>query len=124
MLESVRKPAVIELTNLGVKMMPKTKVTSVTVECANTIIKRWHDVVRYGASLHPDPWTVAQHGFAPVSMRNADGYLKQMKMLLVEGHPNIFAVGNAGNLEPNRATHTESQAAHLIKNLLAVLAGG
>lgn len=38
-LESVREQAVAELTNLGVKVMPKTNVTDATTEGANKIIK-------------------------------------------------------------------------------------
>ncbi|QYS95258.1 Pyr_redox_2 domain-containing protein [Trichoderma simmonsii] len=127
-LESVRKQAVTELTNLGVKMMPKTHVTDVTTEGANTIIKvrssdgKMSSVLAqaYIPSLGLSPNTA----FAPASMRNANGYLKQMTTLQVEGHPNIFVVGDAGSLEPNRAAHTESQATHFIKNLSTILSGG
>ncbi|KAL6835525.1 putative apoptosis-inducing factor [Trichoderma camerunense] len=127
-LESVRKQAVTELTNLGVKMIPKTHVTDVTTEGANMIIKvrgsneKMSSVLAqaYIPSLGLSPNTA----FAPASMRNANGYLKQMTTLQVEGHPNIFVVGDAGSLEPNRAAHTESQATQFIKNLSTILSGG
>jgi NADH dehydrogenase FAD-containing subunit len=125
-LESVRKQAVTGLMNLDAKMMPKTKVTDVTAEGANTIIKvhgsdgTMSPVMAQAYNLGLSPNTA----FAPASMHNADSYLKQMKTLQVEGHPNIFVVGDAGSLEPNRVTQTESQAAHLIKNLPAALVGG
>ncbi|KAL7785417.1 putative apoptosis-inducing factor [Trichoderma afarasin] len=103
----VRKQAVTELTNLGLKMMPKTHVTDVTTEA-------------YIPSLGLSPNTA----FAPASMRNTNGYLKQMTTLQVEGHPNIFVVGDAGSLEPKRAAHTESQATQFTKSLSTILSGG
>ncbi|KAK0758749.1 hypothetical protein N5P37_008232, partial [Trichoderma harzianum] len=127
-LENVRKQAVTELTNLGVKMMPKTNVTDVTTECANTIIKmRGSDGMISSVMVQPYILTLGLSpniAFVPASMRNAGGYLKQTTTLQVEGHSNIFAVGDAGSLEPNRATHTESWATHLIKKFPTILAGG
>ncbi|KAJ4863488.1 pyridine nucleotide-disulfide oxidoreductase domain-containing protein [Trichoderma breve] len=91
-------------------MISKTHVTDVTTEGANTIIKvRGSDgemssvlAQTYIPSLGLSPNTA----FAPASMRNANGYLKQMTTLQIEGHPNIFV------------------ATHFIKNLSTILSGG
>ncbi|KAL6805107.1 putative apoptosis-inducing factor [Trichoderma sp. SZMC 28012] len=96
----VRKQAVTELTKLGLKMMPKTHVTDMSSVLAQAYIP----------SLGLSPNTA----FAPASMRNTNGYLKQMTTLQVEGHPNIFV----------RAAHTESQATQFTKNLSTILSGG
>lgn len=61
--------------------------------------------------------------FAPKELLDSAGYFKQTDELKVEGHDNIFVVGDVGNLQPATAKTIEEQLAHLAKALPAHLAG-
>lgn len=66
---------------------------------------------------------VPNSGFAPADMLDSSGYFKQTNELKVEGHDNIFVVGDAGNLQPATTKTVEEQLNHLAKALPAHLSG-
>ncbi|KHO11187.1 Ubiquitin [Metarhizium robertsii ARSEF 23] len=62
--------------------------------------------------------------FVPKGMLDKNGYIGQMSFLRADGYKNIFAVGDAKNLEDNRTLAADAQAGHLTKVLRAYFKGG
>lgn len=121
MLESARKQAKVELENLNVKLIPHTTVTKVTVEGENTILEltsadgttRTLTTQAYIPATGVTPNTA----FAPTSMVNSRGYIKQTKTLNAEGYANVFVLGDVGSLEASKSQLADAQCVHLIRAL-------
>lgn len=127
-LHSVRKQVVKELSKLKVNLLPKTRVAEVTKDGKDTILQlRRADgsfqTLRTQAYI-PATGTKPNTAFAPKEILDNRGFIKQTKYLQVEDHTDIFVLGDAGNLESNRAMYADSQCLHLIKNLPIYLSGG
>lgn len=127
-LESVRRQAAKELSKLNVNLLPQTRVTEATEDGKDTILQlRRADgsfqTLRTRAYI-PATGTKPNTAFVPKEILDHRGFIKQTNYLQVEGHTDIFVLGDAGNLESNRATHADSQCLHLVKNLPIYLSGG
>ncbi|KAJ4172821.1 hypothetical protein NW754_003026 [Fusarium falciforme] len=127
-LDSVRKQVVKELSKLKVNLLPRTRVTEITKDGKDTILQlRRADgsfqTLRTQAYV-PATGTKPNTAFAPKDILDNRGFIKQTNYLQVEDHSDIFVLGDAGNLESNRAMHADSQCLHLIKNLPIYLNGG
>lgn len=126
-LPSVRKQIRAELDKLKVKTIPNTKVTSVSTKGADTILELTaadgSTTTLATQAYIPALGVVPNTNFAPASILNAGGYIKQTKSLQVDGHSDIFVLGDAGSLEDNRGGIADLQAQHLIKALPLYLEG-
>jgi NADH dehydrogenase FAD-containing subunit len=65
----------------------------------------------------------ANSSFLPTTLLDDKGNLKLDTNICVTGFENIWAAGDAGNLEPKQLIYAERQALHLAMNLDAVLTG-
>lgn len=128
MMSSVRKQARVELERLNVKLVSNTTVTKVTKEGKETTLeltgKDGKKTTMKTEAYIPATGVKPNASFAPPSMLDATGHLKQSKTLQSPSHPSIFIVGDAGNLEDSKASIADEQAVHLIKNLPAHLLQG
>ncbi|PNY24106.1 Apoptosis-inducing factor 2 [Tolypocladium capitatum] len=120
-LQSVRKQTKTELEKIKVKMVANTTVTKVTRSGRDTILElRAADGSTSTLTTQayvPTTGVTPNTAFAPASMLDAHGYVKQTTRLQAEGHANIFVVGDAGSLEASKAQAAEAQTIHLIKTL-------
>lgn len=128
MLDSARKQARLELERLNVKLVPSTTVTKVTKEGKESVLELTSKDGKK-STLKTDVYIPAtgikpNTSFAPASMLDASGYLNQNKSLQSPSYPNIFIVGDVGNLEASKASLADEQAVYLIKNLPAHLLQG
>ncbi|KAM0204491.1 hypothetical protein ACHAPA_006738 [Fusarium lateritium] len=128
--DAVRKQALKELEKLKVKSMPKSTVISATptpgssdivleVRSSDGTIKK----VTTQAYL-PATGVVPNTEFAPKTILDSNNFIKQTTHLQVEGHKNIFVLGDAGNLEESLIGRADTQALHLIKTLPIHIDGG
>ncbi|OAQ63494.1 apoptosis-inducing factor [Pochonia chlamydosporia 170] len=127
-MDSVRKQTKLELERMNVKLMPKTTVTKATIQGKDTILQLRHadgttKTLTTQAYL-PTTGMTPNTSFVPTKMLDSNGYVKQTSFLRAEGYKNIFVVGDAGNLEDNRALAADGQAGHLIKVLPGYFDGG
>ncbi|KAG8666374.1 hypothetical protein FPOAC2_11486 [Fusarium poae] len=128
--DTVRKSIVKELENLKVKSMPNTKVISATPTPGSSDIvieARSSDgtIKKITAQAYlPATGIVPNTEFVPKTLLDSNGFIKQTTRLQVEGHKNVFVVGDVGNLEASQLGMAENQSIHLFKNLPAYLEGG
>lgn len=127
-LDSVRKAAKNELEKLKVKIIPNSTVVSATASGNDTVIEvRNSDgstkTITAGAYL-PATGVIPNTEFVPAKLLDSRGHIKTTKLLQVEGHSNIFVIGDAGNLEASKALMAEAQTLHLIKALPVYLDSG
>ncbi|CAG9943196.1 unnamed protein product [Clonostachys rosea f. rosea IK726] len=120
-LDSVRKQVRIELEKMKVKLISNSTVTStkrdgsdITVEILN---QNGETRTIKAQAYIPATGVAPNSGFAPKELLDERGYFKQTKTLQLEGHSDIFVVGDVGNKEPSKAMITEAQANHVIKAL-------
>jgi len=127
MLDSVRKQARVELERLNVKLVSNSTVTNVTKDGNETVLELTSNgkMSTLKADVHIAATGVQPNtSFAPASMLDSKGYLKQDKTLRAPFYPDIFIVGDAGNLEESKATIADEQAVQLINALPAHLLEG
>ncbi|KAJ4250566.1 hypothetical protein NW762_011821 [Fusarium torreyae] len=128
--DAVRKQTLKELQKLKVKAMPKSTVISATptpgssdivleVQTSDGTIKK----VTTQAYL-PATGILPNTEFVPKALLDSNNFIKQTNRLQVEGHNNIFVVGDAGNLENSQLAYAEAQSMHLLKALPAYIDGG
>jgi NADH dehydrogenase FAD-containing subunit len=127
-MDSVRKQTKVELEKMNVKVIPKTTVTKTTTEGKDIILELQHAdgttrTLTTQAYL-PTTGMTPNTSFAPKKMLDSNGYIKQTSLLKAEGYKNIFVIGDAGNLEDNRALAADGQVEHLIKLLPGYFGGG
>ena len=127
-IDSARKASENELKKMKVKLHPSTTVGNVTNKGTEYDIElKGKDgkvtTITAGAYI-PAFGLTPNTQFAPASLLDGGGYLKQTKTLQHPSHNNIFIVGDAGNLEPSKAMIADAQATHLTKNLPAHLLSG
>ena len=121
LMDSVRKQAKLELEKLNVKIIADSSVTNVTKSGTDSLIEiRSSDgktqtltAQAYVPAFGLKPNTE----FAPSILLDDARKFKQSKTLQSVDHPEIFIVGDAGNLQTAKAQNAEMQAAHLIKTL-------
>ncbi|KAM0558476.1 hypothetical protein ACHAPJ_004670 [Fusarium lateritium] len=128
--DAVRKQTLKELQKPKVKAMPKSTVISATptpgssdivleVQTSDGTIKK----VTTQAYL-PATGILPNTEFVPKTLLDSNNFIKQTNHLQVEGHNNIFVVGDAGNLENSQLALAEAQSMHLLKALPAYIDGG
>ncbi|KAM4056028.1 pyridine nucleotide-disulfide oxidoreductase [Hirsutella rhossiliensis] len=127
-LASVRKQARAELDKLKVKVIANTTVTKVSRTGRDTVLELRHadgsTRTLTAQAYIPATGVTPNTSFAPASMLDGRGYIKQTGRLTAEGFDDIFVMGDAGNLEASKAQAAEAQAKHLIKALPVHLDGG
>ena len=120
-IDSARKTAKTQLENLNVKLIPNSTVTKVTTQGDDTVLEitgKDGKVTSLTAGAYvPATGMTPNSSFAPASMLDSRGYIKQTKTLQAEGHPDIFVLGDVGTLEINRVVMADAQGAHLLKAL-------
>ncbi|EEU44267.1 uncharacterized protein NECHADRAFT_101554 [Fusarium vanettenii 77-13-4] len=128
--DAVRKQAQKELEKLKVKLIPNTTVASATPTPGSSDIVlelRASDgktkTITAQAYL-PATGIIPNTEFVPKELLDGRNYIKQTTSLQVEGHKNIFVVGDAGNLEVPKLMHAEAQSRHMLKALPAYLESG
>lgn len=127
-LASARETAAAELKRLKVKLMPNTTVAKATTTGRETMLELCNadgstqtlTAQAYVPALGMRPNT----SFLPADMLDGKDLVRQTQTLQVEGHPDIFVVGDAGNLQAARAQNTEAQMLHAVKALPAFLESG
>lgn len=128
MMQSVRKQTRTELEKMKVKMVANTTVTKATRSGRDTVLElRAADgstTTLTAQAYIPTTGVTPNTAFAPASMLDGRGHVKQTTRLQAEGHADIFVVGDAGSLETSTAQAAEAQAVHLIKALPLHLDGG
>ncbi|RBR12856.1 uncharacterized protein FIESC28_08446 [Fusarium coffeatum] len=128
--ETVRKSVVKELDNLKVKRMSNTKVISATPKPGSPdiiieVLSSDGTTKQITAQAYlPATGIVPNTEFVPKTLLDKDGFIKQTTHLKVEGHNNIFVVGDAGNLENSQIAMAENQSIYLFKALPTYLDGG
>ncbi|KAH7266767.1 uncharacterized protein BKA55DRAFT_553225 [Fusarium redolens] len=126
--DGVRKQILKELKKLKVKTMPKSTVISATPSGSDTILEvRSADgtTKKITANAYlPAIGTIPNTEFVPKNLLDSNGFVKQTTHLQVEGHKNIFVIGDAGNLENSQLSMADKQAQHLFKNLPTHIDGG
>ncbi|CAM1508435.1 Fc.00g052830.m01.CDS01 [Cosmosporella sp. VM-42] len=128
-IESVRKASKNELEKLKVKLIPNSKVVSATPSGSSDIIivTKSSDGTTKSITAQaylPATGIIPNTEFMPVNLLDDRGYIKQTKLLQVEGHSNIFVIGDAGNLEASKSMLAEAQMLHLMKALPDYLSTG
>ncbi|KAL7956734.1 hypothetical protein V8C34DRAFT_315393 [Trichoderma compactum] len=126
-IQNVRKQAQTELEEMDVVLIPNTTVSQVTTS-ENGFVLALYDKNGTTKSLTPQAYvsTTGQTPntrFVPADMLDSHNFIKQTTTLQAERFPNIFDLGDVGNLEGCKAQYAESQALHLIKALPAYLSG-
>lgn len=128
LIDSVRKAARTELDKLKVKVIPNSTVAKATPSGEDTIIEVLSEdgtTKSITAQAYVPAFGITPNTeFMPSNLVDAQGFIKQTKHLRVEGHSNIFVVGDAGGLEASMAQTTEAQTIHLIKALPIYFNGG
>ncbi|CAI6092559.1 unnamed protein product [Clonostachys chloroleuca] len=119
--DSVRSQVKLELERLKVKLISDTTVTShgshdgtITLQLKNA--EGSVESISTEAYL-PAFGLIPNTDFMPEHLLDDRKYIKQTTKLQVEGHSNIFVIGDAGSLESSNAIHADKQAVHLIKAL-------
>lgn len=120
-IASVRKQTRSEIEKLRVKMVPNTKVTNVTVSGEDTILELTDSNGKKSTlttqAYIPALGVVPNTSFMPADMLDGSGYVRQTTTLRADGHDDVFVIGDAGNLEGNKAAAADAQAQHLITAL-------
>lgn len=127
-VDKVRQSAVNELKRLKVDIIPNTKVVNTTTKDGETILelKAVDGSIRTITTQAYIPATgvIPNTSFMPSTLVDDKGFIKQTTRLQVEGHKNIFVIGDAGNLEAAKLQFAETQGVHLINALPAYIDGG
>ncbi|TQS31969.1 hypothetical protein Golomagni_07732, partial [Golovinomyces magnicellulatus] len=124
-LPSVRHTVDSDLQRLGVHLLRNSRVSETMAAGSNGQAR-----IRLstGAELTADCY-LALHGiklntsFIPPSLLDGKGNVNQEPTMQVTGVKNIWAIGDAGSLEPKQLTVIDSQVIHLASALDAVLSG-
>jgi NADH dehydrogenase FAD-containing subunit len=125
-LDSVRDIAEKDLQKLGVKIIKNTRVASATTDKASD--KRITVTLSDGNTISAD-CHIPLHGiklntsFMPAQYLTADGSIKQSDIMQVDGLKNVWAIGDAGILEPKQLTVIDNQIVHLAASLDKILTG-
>ncbi|KAF4338501.1 apoptosis-inducing factor 2 [Fusarium beomiforme] len=126
--DAVRKQTLKELKKLKVNIMSKSTVISATPSGSDTILEvRSADgnVKKITTQAYlPATGIVPNTEFVPKTLLDSKGYIKQTTRLQVEGHKNIFVIGDAGSLENSQLGMADAQAQHLMKALPTHVDGG
>ena len=127
--EAVRQDTKSRLEKMKIKVLVNSKVETATkdgkggatLEVVSTDGKKQ----TINADLYlPSFGLIFNTEWVPKSMLDKNNRVKVKKNLQVEGYKNIFALGDAANLEAPRAILTEGQLHHLGKALPAFLSKG
>ncbi|KAI1138849.1 FAD/NAD(P)-binding domain-containing protein [Hypoxylon sp. FL0543] len=130
--DRVRASARKELEKLGVKFLGNAKVTAVTPAPKGGDAKEIKVEVASGGKtttqtleadlLVPTYGAEFNTSFAPASMIAPSGRLRQNPDLRAPDHPNIFVVGDVGDLQHPQAIYAEQQAWHVMQQFSKYLA--
>jgi NADH dehydrogenase FAD-containing subunit len=124
LMASVGKTAEAELAKMKVELLHKVRVqsaeeiadggTRLTLSDGKTLVA---DVYLPLYGVRPNT------SFCPPEILDSQGSVKVDATLRVAGHGNVWAVGDANNVEAKTGMHAETQTAHLHPNLEAMLLG-
>ncbi|KAI0491134.1 putative FAD binding protein [Xylaria cf. heliscus] len=132
---SVRETARHELKKLGVRYVGGAKVAvkeTSEEEGDGAKAKKTVTLTRADGTTQmltadlvvPTFGIIPNTSFAPEELLDTgSGALKQGADLRVPGHKNIFVLGDAGNLQPAQAAHTDAQTRHLMTQLNSYFRG-
>lgn len=127
-MESVRRQTKVEMERMKVKLVPKTTVTKATTRDRDIILELRHadstTKTLTAQAYLPTTGMTPNTSFVPKSMLDENEYIRRTSFLRADGYKSIFVVGDAGNLEDNRALAADAQAGHLIKVFPAYFEGG
>ncbi|KYK56837.1 Pyridine nucleotide-disulfide oxidoreductase, NAD-binding domain protein [Drechmeria coniospora] len=128
-LHSVRKQIKVELEKMKVKVVANTTVTKVTKSSGGDTVLELREADGSTRTLRtqayvPTTGLTPNTSFAPASMLDDGGFIKQTTHLQAEGYDDIFVIGDAGSLEVSKAYIAEAQMVHLVKALPVYLDGG
>ncbi|PVH99774.1 FAD/NAD(P)-binding domain-containing protein [Periconia macrospinosa] len=118
-MTATRQAAKKELEKLDVNIIANAKITETPSDQVPGkrmlgITKTDGSKQSLEADLFVPTWGVKFNtGFAPPSMLENDGRLKVTKQLRAPGYENVFAVGDAANLDSYAAAVREAQVRHL-----------
>ncbi|KAH7232646.1 hypothetical protein B0J15DRAFT_517540 [Fusarium solani] len=123
LIPDVGKTAANDLEKLNVKIRRHTRVTNIEEDGSQLTI-----FLSDGSAIQADVYLPlfgmkANSSFLPTTLLDDKGNLKLDTNICVTGFENIWAAGDAGNLEPKQLIYAERQALHLAMNLDAVLTG-
>lgn len=126
---SVRQSLAASLKAMKINLITSARVTSVTDAAdgkGKVLVVTKEDGTK--ETINTDVYlpafgVVPNSQFAPKDMLDASGFFKQTNELKVEGHDDIFVVGDAGNLQPATAKTVEEQITHMSKVFPALLSG-
>jgi NADH dehydrogenase FAD-containing subunit len=126
-IPSVRQAARNELEKLKVKFIANAKVVSSTKDNGDYVIelqtadgtKQTVRAQSYVPALGMTPNT----SFAPASMLDERGYMKQDAQLRAVGYEDIFVAGDVGDMEAASLMVTQTQVLHTLKSLMARFKG-
>jgi apoptosis-inducing factor 2 len=130
MKDHIRAAVQSQLEALKVKIIPNSKVTSVTSDGAKgpvTLELTSTDGTKKTLTTDlyiPAFGLVPNTSYVPKNMLDIDGKIKQTTHLRAEGYKNIFVIGDVGNLETARAMNVDHQVHHLTKGLRTYLTTG
>ncbi|KAH7128058.1 hypothetical protein B0J13DRAFT_598716 [Dactylonectria estremocensis] len=119
-LDSVRYAAKSQLEKLNVKIIANTKVTATTGTGMDQVLELTAaDGKKQSLRadlLIPAHGLTYNTGFMPAEMLDKDGRVKQEKTLQALGYKNVFAMGDAGNIQDPLAFFANGHVWHLGRN--------
>ena len=127
-LNSVRQTIATYLKKLGVRIIPSSRVTSVTKSAAGRTVLEVTQKDGSKQTIETDVYipafgVVPNSQFAPDHMLDSSKRFKQTTGLRVEGYDNIFVMGDVGNLQGANAKSADDQVIHMRKMMGAYFEG-
>ncbi|KAM5350746.1 hypothetical protein ACJ41O_007251 [Fusarium nematophilum] len=123
LLPEVGKTAGSELEKLGVKILRRSRVTSVEYAGEQYTVKLSSGVAVVADLYLPLFGMKPNSGFLPPALLDEQGNLKLDRNLRATGLANVWGAGDVGDLETKQLIYAERQALHLARNLDAHLTG-
>ncbi|KAH7177071.1 hypothetical protein EDB81DRAFT_635311 [Dactylonectria macrodidyma] len=119
-LDSVRNTAKSQLERLNIEIITNTKVTGATGNGMDQVLELMAaDGKKHTLKadlLIPAHGMTYNTGFMPADMLDKDGRVKQDTTLQALGYKNVFAMGDAGNLQDPLAFFANGHVWHLGRN--------
>lgn len=128
-IPSVQEAARAQLESAKVQLVPNTTVTGSTVDPDTGAATLQLSTNGKTSTLEADVYLPSMGlrpntAFAPKSMLDDRGQIKQTIGLQAEGYPDIYVAGDVGSLEPSKLTIAAVQSLHLSRHLPPLLSEG
>lgn len=128
-VDKVRQSAADELKRLKVEIIANTTVSGTTTNEKGETIVELKAADGTTSTITTQAYIAAtgvvpNTSFVPSNLLDDKKFVKQTNKLQVEGHSDIFVIGDAGNLEISTLKSADAQAGHMVKSLPIYLAGG